>query len=156
MRNGLIVKKCASASDGAMFAGWTCCALASFASASAMSLVDFLTVRAVRWTIAPATCAAAAGTVVFFAFFMAHREAVETIIQCFCEDTERNNGTPLRQYYAPASLKRLIFHDVQGQRAPGATDADDEFELEFRTQKKQKRDRRRERRSQMGSVLEEE
>ena len=109
-----------------MFAGWTCVALASFAICAGLTGVDFLTRRAARLTLAPASCAALAGTVVFFAFFMAHREAVETIIQCFCEDTERNNGTPLRrQYYAPAALKKLIFVDVQGHRAPSDRDADD-------------------------------
>jgi len=114
-------------------------------------------VRDVTWTVAPATCSAAAGTMVFFAFFMGHREAVETIIQCFCEDTERNNGTPLRQYYAPTALKKLIFHDVQGKHQPSEQDADDKFELEYRAQKKAKKAEKKEKRreSQMGSVIEE-
>ena len=114
--------------------------------------------RPVAWTLAPASCAALAGTVVFFAFFMAHREAVETIIQCFCEDTERNNGTPLRQYYAPAALKKLIFVDVQGHRPPSDRDADDAFEAEFRAQRRAKKADRREKKrgSRMGSVAEEE
>jgi choline transporter-like protein 2/4/5 len=96
---------------------------------------------------------------VFFAFFMAHREAVETIVQCFCEDTERNNGTPLRQYYAPAALKKLIFVDVQGHREPSDRDADDTFEAEFkesrRARRAERREKKSERQSRMGSVLEE-
>lgn len=158
MRNREIVRKCERAADGVMFAGWVCVALASFAICAGLTGVDFLTIRAVRWTLAPASCAALAGTVVFFAFFMAHREAVETIIQCFCEDTERNNGTPLRQYYAPAALKKLIFVDVQGHRAPSDRDADDAFEAEFKEQRRAKKEARRERKSnssRMGSVNEE-
>jgi len=158
MRNSEIVRKCERAADGAMFAGWVCTALASFAICAGLTNVDFLTVRGARWTLAPASCAALAGTVVFFAFFMAHREAVETIIQCFCEDTERNNGTPLRQYYAPAALKKLIFVDVQGHRAPSDRDADDAFEAEFKRQRRAKKEARRERKSnssRMGSVKEE-
>jgi choline transporter-like protein 2/4/5 len=158
MRNSEIVRKCERAADGAMFAGWVCTALASFAICAALTNVDFLTIRGARWTLAPASCAALAGTVVFFAFFMAHREAVETIIQCFCEDTERNNGTPLRQYYAPAALKKLIFVDVQGHRAPSDRDADDAFEAEFKRQRRAKKEARRERKSnssRMGSVKEE-
>ena len=158
MRNGDIVRKCESAADGAMFAGWTCVALASFVTCAGLSGVDVFVARPVAWTLAPASCAALAGTVVFFAFFMAHREAVETIIQCFCEDTERNNGTPLRQYYAPAALKKLIFVDVQGHRPPSDRDADDAFEAEFRAQRRAKKADRREKKrgSRMGSVAEEE
>ena len=157
MRNGEIVRKCESAADGAMFAGWVCTALASFAICAGLSGVDILLLRPIQWTLAPASCAALAGTVVFFAFFMAHREAVETVIQCFCEDVERNNGTPLRQYYAPAALKKLIFVDVQGHREPSDRDADDSFEAEFKEAKRARRAERREKKnaSRMGSVAEE-
>jgi hypothetical protein len=159
MRNLEIVRKCEAAADGAMFAGWVCTALASFAICAGLSGVDLIVLRPVQWTLAPASCASLAGTVVFFAFFMAHREAVETIVQCFCEDTERNNGTPLRQYYAPAALKKLIFVDVQGHREPSDRDADDTFEAEFkesrRARRAERREKKSERQSRMGSVLEE-
>ena len=53
---------------------------------------------------------------------------------------ERNDGTPLRQYYMPESLKKLIFEEVKGQVMPSETDADDKFELEMKEARKTRRD----------------
>jgi hypothetical protein len=68
---------------------------------------------------------------------------------------ERNDGTPLRQYYMPESLKKLIFEEVKGQVMPSETDADDKFEDEMRESRKQRREQKRERKrvreSQAGS-----
>ena len=82
---------------------------------------------------------------VYGVFFITYREALETIVQCFCEDTERNDGTPLRRYYMPDALKTLIFEEVQGNKPPRDSDADDAFEREMREQRRAKREERRER-----------
>ena len=92
---------------------------------------------------------------IYVTFFTSYAEAIETILQCFCEDMERNDGTPLRQYYMPESLKKLTFEEVKGQVMPSETDADDKFELEMKearkTRREAKRERRRVRESQAGS-----
>ena len=105
--------------------------------------------------LVPAAASAAMSAAIYVTFFTSYAEAIETILQCFCEDMERNDGTPLRQYYMPESLKKLIFEEVKGQVMPSETDADDEFEEEMKEARKTRRDAKRERRrvreSQAGS-----
>ena len=105
--------------------------------------------------LVPAAVSAAMSAAIYVTFFTSYAEAIETILQCFCEDMERNDGTPLRQYYMPESLKKLIFEEVKGQVMPSETDADDKFELEMKearkTRREAKRERRRVRESQAGS-----
>ena len=40
-------------------------------------------------------------------------QAIETMLQCFCEDCERNDGSPMHPYYMPTKLKRLILASDQ-------------------------------------------
>ena len=86
-----------SAADGVMFAGG-CAWRWRFRLSARVNWRGLLTIRAARWTLAPAS-RALAGTVVFFAFFMAHREAVETIIQCL-------RGYRAEQRHAAAAVPR--------------------------------------------------
>ena len=43
-------------------------------------------------------------------------QAVETMLQCFCEDCERNDGSPMHPFYMPTKLKRLILASDQRAR----------------------------------------
>lgn len=38
------------------------------------------------------------------------------MLQCFCEDCERNDGSPMHPFYMPTKLKRLILASDQRLR----------------------------------------
>ena len=40
--------------------------------------------------------------------FSFYNTAAETLIQCFCEDVERNDGSPMHEYYMPQPLKEFV------------------------------------------------
>ena len=42
-------------------------------------------------------------------------QAVEAMLQCFCEDCERNDGSAMHPYYMPAAFKKVIL-DAEKQR----------------------------------------
>ena len=100
LRNADVVGKCLGASHGALLAGVT------FVMGIVVSTVAFalhvFNPYDVHLALVPAAAAAAAAAVIFAVFFTAYVEAIETILQCFCEDLERNDGSALRQYYMPA------------------------------------------------------
>ena len=154
MRNDEVVRQCLGAAGSALLAG-----LITAASISAVITTCLTHVMPdadeVNVGLVPAAVSAAMSAAIYVTFFTSYAEAIETILQCFCEDMERNDGTPLRQYYMPESLKKLIFEEVKGQVMPSETDADDKFELEMKearkTRREAKRERRRVRESQAGS-----
>ena len=37
-------------------------------------------------------------------------QAVEAMLQCFCEDCERNDGSAMHPYYMPAAFKTVILN----------------------------------------------
>ncbi len=49
-----------------------------------------------------------------FAFWIAHcilsvyEMVIDTIFLCFCEDYNRNDGTPGKEYYSPPSLIKFL------------------------------------------------
>ena len=145
MRHWDVVKRCSRATWGVFFAGGIFSFAFAVTLAGALCHVDAITPDGIRWSLAPALCAGAGASAVYGVFFITYREALETIVQCFCEDTERNDGTPLRRYYMPDALKTLIFEEVQGNKPPRDSDADDAFEREMREQRRAKREERRER-----------
>ena len=145
MRHWDVVKRCSRATWGVFFAGGIFSFAFAATLAGALCHVDAITPDGIRWSLAPALCAGAGASAVYGVFFITYREALETIVQCFCEDTERNDGTPLRRYYMPDALKTLIFEEVQGNKPPRDSDADDAFEREMREQRRAKREERRER-----------
>ena len=154
MRNDEVVRQCLGAAGSALLAG-----LITAASISAVITTCLTHVMPdadeVNVGLVPAAVSAAMSAAIYVTFFTSYAEAIETILQCFCEDMERNDGTPLRQYYMPESLKKLIFEEVKGQVMPSETDADDKFELEMKEARKHRREAKRERRrvreSQAGS-----
>ena len=145
MRHWDVVKRCERATWGVLFAGGMFSLAFAATIAAALCHVDVMLPDGIQWSLAPAFCAGMGALAVYGIFFITYREAVETMVQCFCEDTERNDGTPLRRYYMPETLKKLIFEEVQGNRPPRDSDADDAFEREMREQRKAKREERRER-----------
>lgn len=154
MRNEEVVRQCLGAASSALLAG-----LITVASISGVITTCLTHVMpdadGVNVGLVPAGVSAAMSAAIYVTFFTSYIEAIETILQCFCEDMERNDGTPLRQYYMPESLKKLIFEEVKGQVMPSETDADDKFEDEMRESRKQRREQKRERKrvreSQAGS-----
>lgn len=40
---------------------------------------------------------------------------MEAILQCFCEDCERNDGSAMHPYYMPAAFKKVIL-DAEKQK----------------------------------------
>ena len=50
-------------------------------------------------------------------------QAVEAMLQCFCEDCERNNGSAMHPYYMPPAFKQVILEAAKkktGSRLAGA------------------------------------
>lgn len=154
MRNDEVVRQCLGAAGSALLAGLITAASISAVIATCLTHV-MPDADEVNVGLVPAAVSAAMSAAIYVTFFTSYAEAIETILQCFCEDMERNDGTPLRQYYMPESLKKLIFEEVKGQVMPSETDADDKFELEMKEARKHRREAKRERRrvreSQAGS-----
>ena len=82
----------------------------------------------VHLALVPAAAAAAAAAAINAVFFTAYAEAIETILQCFCEDLERNDGSALRAYYMPDSLKQLVLEKIR--KPPDEREADEAFSKE--------------------------
>ncbi|RVE69082.1 hypothetical protein OJAV_G00074180 [Oryzias javanicus] len=47
-------------------------------------------------------------------FFSVYSMCVDTLFLCFCEDLERNDGSPARPYYMSASLGEVLWKDKPG------------------------------------------
>lgn len=45
-------------------------------------------------------------------FTTLYQYTIETIMECFCEDQERNDGSFMRQYYMTPGLKQLLLKDL--------------------------------------------
>ena len=147
MRAGGVARQCVDGPGAILFVGGAFVSLfAACATVALCHLDGFLATRPIQWSLGPAFAAFVGAAWTYAAFFIAYREAVESVAQCFCEDTERNDGTPLRSYYMPEGLKRLIFVQVQGNRPPRAAEGDADFEREMRERRREKREERRERR----------
>uniref|UniRef100_A0A8C7YWP5 Choline transporter-like protein n=1 Tax=Oryzias sinensis TaxID=183150 RepID=A0A8C7YWP5_9TELE len=52
-------------------------------------------------------------------FFSVYSMCVDTLFLCFCEDLERNDGSPARPYYMSSSLGEVLWKDkVPGKKSP--------------------------------------
>lgn len=62
-----------------------------------------------------------------FAFFVAHcilsvyEMVIDTLFLCFCEDFNKNDGTPGKEYYAPKSLMKFMMEDAKDGGGPEST-----------------------------------
>ena len=95
----------------------------------------------VHLALVPAAAAAAAAAAINAVFFTAYAEAIETILQCFCEDLERNDGSALRAYYMPDSLKQLVLEKIR--KPPDEREADEAFSKEVAEERRRRREERR-------------
>uniref|UniRef100_A0A673KHK2 Choline transporter-like protein n=1 Tax=Sinocyclocheilus rhinocerous TaxID=307959 RepID=A0A673KHK2_9TELE len=61
-------------------------------------------------------------TVIFGSYMIAHgffnvyAMCVDTLFLCFCEDLERNDGSPSKPYYMPPGLHRILNKTDQGEK----------------------------------------
>jgi len=101
----------------------------------------------VNLAVVPAMAAAAGAGAVNAVFFTAYAEAIETILQCFCEDLERNDGSAVRRYFMPDSLKVLILAKEIGPRGrrQDAEATDESFAAEVKEARRERREERRRR-----------
>ncbi|KAK9804431.1 hypothetical protein WJX72_012270 [[Myrmecia] bisecta] len=65
------------------------------------------------------------------AYCIVHDQAVETMLQCFCEDCERNDGSAMHPYYMPTTFKNII---LEAATARHMHDADDMAQPSKRSQ----------------------
>lgn len=47
-------------------------------------------------------------------------QAVEAMLQCFCEDCERNDGSAMHPYYMPDTFKKIILEAADRQNKKGS------------------------------------
>ncbi|KAA6417820.1 MAG: solute carrier family 44 member 2 [Trebouxia sp. A1-2] len=50
------------------------------------------------------------------AFLTMHEQAVEAMLQSFCEDCERNDGSAMHPYYMPPAFKKIILEAAKWQK----------------------------------------
>jgi hypothetical protein len=117
MRHGPLVDMCFDAARSVLVCG---CLLTMGATVSCVAMllhVSFLVAQDdLNNSLFPGLFAAAFAAAMFSAFVVAFTEAMETLVQCFCEDTERNDGSMGRPYYMPKSLLVLVLEKVQGRK----------------------------------------
>jgi hypothetical protein len=97
--------------DALLFLGKIFVALAASVCTAAFIIyadTDFSYLGTVEYWQIPAVVVFVFGFIFGSMFFNVTEMAVDTIMQCFLEDSERNDGTATRPYYAPASLRRYI------------------------------------------------
>ena len=61
-----------------------------------------------RSALAPGAAVGLLGLTLATSAFSLHTTAAETLLQCLCEDMERNDGTPMRIYYMPVTLREFL------------------------------------------------
>ena len=61
-----------------------------------------------RSALAPGAAVGLLGLTLATSAFSMHTTAAETLLQCLCEDMERNDGTPMRIYYMPVTLREFL------------------------------------------------
>lgn len=59
------------------------------------------------WAV-PVTMTAVASFLIATLFFKVHAAAIDTLLLCFLEDCERNDGSKDRPYYMSKRLKKLL------------------------------------------------
>eukprot|EP00656_Telonema_subtile_P003511 TRINITY_DN11600_c0_g1_i14.p1 TRINITY_DN11600_c0_g1~~TRINITY_DN11600_c0_g1_i14.p1 ORF type:complete len:149 (+),score=41.19 TRINITY_DN11600_c0_g1_i14:188-634(+) len=73
-------------------------------------------------------------------FTILYQYTIETIMECFCEDQERNDGSFMRKYYMTPGLKQLLLNDLKQssdnwqpdeQTSPTQDDVVDEEDVEI-------------------------
>uniref|UniRef100_A0A3P9PDY4 Choline transporter-like protein n=1 Tax=Poecilia reticulata TaxID=8081 RepID=A0A3P9PDY4_POERE len=50
-------------------------------------------------------------------FFSVYNMCVDTLFLCFCEDLERNDGSPARPYYMSTTIREILWKSEDGLRA---------------------------------------
>ena len=142
LRNSNVVGACLGAS-GAALAGGAVCVVGVVFCAVGFAL-HVVTPDDIHLAVVPAVAAAAAAAVTAAVFFTAYAEAIEAILQCFCEDLERNDGSAVREYYMPEALRHLVLERIR--KPPDHREADRAFVKQVAEERRERREERRDRR----------
>ena len=70
--------------------------------------VRVLGVLVFRSALAPGAAVGLLGLTLSTSAFTMNNTAAETLLQCLCEDMERNDGTPMRRYFMPPPLREFL------------------------------------------------
>ncbi|KAL0048031.1 hypothetical protein WJX82_006092 [Trebouxia sp. C0006] len=68
------------------------------------------------FTVATVGVATVAAYGIACAFLTMHEQAVEAMLQSFCEDCERNDGSAMHPYYMPPAFKKIILEAADRQK----------------------------------------
>lgn len=114
-RNVPLIGPCMGTVDTIISTGEVC--VSNFCGLLTLFGLPFFT-NDVVFTFPAVLAAMVIGRTVCAIFLAAYTEAGSTMLQNFCEDAERNNGSPLRAYYMPQKLKAFILAAKNGDPIP--------------------------------------